>query len=459
MSKLIASSHLTAIVGMGATGISVARFLNKENKKFIMLDTRQAPDNLQAFTQEFPDVACVLGDLSDESFVGVNELVLSPGLDIKTPVFQRAIKKGISVTGDIQLFIDAVDQPFVAITGSNAKTTVTTLVGEMIAAAGKTVKVGGNIGIPALQLLSETEEKANIYVLELSSFQLETVSETNAEVASVLNLSADHMDRYEDFSEYHRAKQRIYFGAKKIVINRDDALTQPPISGDVKVTSFGLSAPDIGHFGLLKENEQAYLAFGLKKLMPVDELKIVGKHNHQNALAALALTWSLGLEFEPMLQVLRQFPGLPHRCQFVESFNGVDFINDSKGTNVGATLAAIEGLASSSCQLVLIAGGEGKGADFMPLMPAFEKHVSSLVTIGRDASQIEEVAKTAGLNSLRANGLEQALELAYSQCKKGDVVLLSPACASFDMFENYLDRGEKFIEAVHSLRESGGSLQ
>jgi len=444
---------------MGATGISVARFLSKENKKFIMLDTRQTPESLKAFIQEFPEVPYVLGDLSDESLADVSEIVLSPGVDIKNPVLQRAINKGVSITGDIQLFIDAIDQPYVAITGSNAKTTVTTLVGEMIAAAGSTVKIGGNIGIPALELLTETKEKINFYVLELSSFQLETVRETNAEVASILNLSADHMDRYEGFSEYHQAKQRVYFGAKKIVINRDDALTQPPISADVKVTSFGLSAPDIGHFGLLEENGQVYLAFGLKKLMPIDELKIVGKHNYQNALAALALTWSLGLQFEPMLEVLRQFSGLPHRCQFVANFNGVKFINDSKGTNIGATLAAIEGLANPSCQLVLIAGGEGKGADFTPLTPVFKKHVSSLVTIGRDASQLEDIAKNAGISSQKASSLQEAVVLAYSRCKKGDVVLLSPACASFDMFKSYLDRGEKFIAAVHSLCENGGSLQ
>lgn len=457
MDKLIASSHLTAIVGMGATGISVARFLNKENKKFIMLDTRKAPDNLEAFIQEFPEVPYVLGELSDESVEGVSELVLSPGLDIKTPVLQRAMENGVSITGDIQLFVDAIDQPYVAITGSNAKTTVTTLVGEMIAAAGKKVKVGGNIGTPALDLLDQN--KADFFVLELSSFQLETINEANAEVASILNLSADHMDRYAGFSEYHQAKQRIYFGAKKIVINRDDALTQPPISADVKVTSFGLSTPDIGHFGLIEENERRYLAFGLNKLMPVDELKIVGKHNYENALAALAITWSLGLEFEPMLQVLRQFAGLPHRCQLVANFNGVDFINDSKGTNVGATLAAIEGLSSPTSKLVLIAGGEGKGADFSPLTPAFKKHISFLVTIGRDASLLEKVAEEAGIKSQRANDIEQAINFAYTQCEKDDVVLLSPACASFDMFASYVDRGEKFIEAVRSLCESGGSLQ
>ncbi len=459
MSKLIASSHLTAIVGMGVTGISVARFLSRENKNFIMFDTRQEPENLQAFIQEFPDVPYVLGDLSDESLMNVNEIILSPGLDIKEPVLQKAIERGVSIVGDIQLFIDAIDKPLIAITGSNAKTTVTTLVGEMIAAAGKKVKVGGNIGVPALDLLGDPEEKTDFFVLELSSFQLETIRKTNAEVATILNLSADHMDRYAGLAEYHKAKQRIYFGAKKIVLNRDDPLTQPPIAANVKITSFGLSAPDIGHFGLIEESGTTYIAFGLKKLMSVSELKIVGQHNYENALAALAVVWSLGLEIEPALQVLRSFIGLPHRCQLVASVNGVVFINDSKGTNVGATLAAIEGLSSSNSRLVLIAGGEGKDANFKPLIPVFKEHVAALISIGRDASLLEDIAQQAGVVSQRADNLEQAVSLAYASCGKNDTVLLSPACASFDMFKNYLDRGEKFIAAVNDLVQQGGPLQ
>lgn len=450
MSQLIASSELTAVIGMGATGMSVARFLTREKQRCIMLDTRQAPSNLECFKQEFPGAPYELGELSRETLCGASKIVLSPGLSLREPAIQAAIADGVPVVGDIQLFVDSVDAPLVAITGSNGKSTVTTLVGEMLKQAGKRVAVGGNLGTPALDLLA-TEDKADCYVLELSSFQLETVAKLNAEIATVLNVSRDHMDRYSGLPDYHAAKQRIYFGAKKIVINRDDPLTQPPLAPNAQVYSFGLGKPDLKQFGLLTQQAELFLAFGLKKLISAREVKLAGKHNLANALAALAIGQHLGLPMETMLEVLRSFTGLPHRCQWVASKNSVDFINDSKGTNVGATLAALHGLARLPSKIVLIAGGEGKGADFEPLGDAIREYARAVVCIGSDGDRIAAIAGSVGVETFPATSMNQAVDQAFVQAQAGDVVLLSPACASFDMFKDYQDRGNQFVAAVREV--------
>ncbi|MCW8196530.1 UDP-N-acetylmuramoyl-L-alanine--D-glutamate ligase [Proteobacteria bacterium 005FR1] len=450
MSELIASSELIAVVGMGATGVSVARFLKREKQRFIMLDTRQTPPNLERFIQEFPGVPFELGALSEATLRAASKIVLSPGIALREPAIQAAGQAGVPVLGDIQLFAEKATAPIIAITGSNGKSTVTTLVGEMLKAAGRKVAVGGNLGTPALDLLAD-DNGVECFVLELSSFQLETTGKLNAEVATILNLSADHMDRYAGMADYHLAKQRVFFGAKKMVVNRDDPLTRPPMRADAQVISFGLDRPDLKQFGLLEEGGELYLAQGLSKLTAARELKIAGKHNLANALAALAIGHFFGLQLDVMLDALRSFAGLPHRCEWVAESNGVVFINDSKGTNVGATLAAVQGLSRLPAKIVLIAGGEGKGADFAQLGSALAENVRALVSIGTDGEKIAAVARERDVDVIAADGMKDAVEKARDLAQRGDVVLLSPACASFDMFKNYMDRGDHFCRAVREV--------
>jgi UDP-N-acetylmuramoylalanine--D-glutamate ligase len=288
-----------------------------------------------------------------------------------------------------------------------------------------------------------------LYVMELSSFQLETVTKLNAKVATILNISADHLDRYPNMRAYILAKLRIYFGAEHIVVNRNDVLTHPPLAATAKPIFFGGKA-DFGGFGLIEDNGQTFLAQNLKPLMPASELKIRGTHNVDNALAALAIGNAAGIPMDAMLATLRTFNGLRHRCEFVASKGGVEFYNDSKGTNIGATLAAIAGLARNPAQLIVIAGGEGKGQDFTELKPVLAQTNCQLVLIGRDAPVIAEA--TQDLVSVHfANNMQEAVEKSFALCAAGDAVLLSPACASFDMFKNYEDRGNKFCDAVQML--------
>ena len=337
--QIIAKDNKCVVVGLGLTGLSCARFLASKSIPFSVVDSRTNPPGLEQLQQEFPGVAVSTGEITDESLQGANEIVISPGVALTEPAISRAIEAGVAYCGDIDLFRREAKAPIVAITGSNGKSTVTALVGEMAKAAGKNVAVGGNIGVPALELLAEKEP--DLYVLELSSFQLERAQPLNAEVATVLNISADHMDRYSNLESYHRAKHRIFFGCKQVVVNTADDLTKPLVGEEVKYWHFGLGQPDFKGFGLIKEGEQEFLAFQFEKLMPVTELKIVGRHNIENALAALALGHAAGLPFAAMLSALKSFNGLEHRCQFVDSINGVKYYNDSKATNVGAAVAAI----------------------------------------------------------------------------------------------------------------------
>jgi UDP-N-acetylmuramoylalanine--D-glutamate ligase len=354
----------------------------------------------------------------------------------------------VKLSGDIDLFARNAKAPIVAISGSNAKSTVTTLVGEMAIAAGKRVAVGGNLGTPALDLLSDDIE---LYVMELSSFQLETTHDLGAEVATVLNVSEDHMDRYSGLPAYHLAKHRIFRGAKQFVVNRQDALSRPLMGEGMPCWTFGLSKPDFKAFGIREENGEKYLAFEFQNLMPVRELKIRGAHNQSNALAALALGHAVGLPFDAMLSSLRTFGGLEHRCQWVRDLNGVSYYNDSKATNVGAALAAIEGLgADIEGKLVLIAGGDGKGADFKDLKAPVAAHCRAVVLMGRDSDLIAAALGDAVLQ-VRATSLDDAIVQCKALAQPGDAVLLSPACASFDMFKNYEERGQLFARAVEGL--------
>ena len=446
MSQMIATSNVKAVIGTGITGLSVARFLAAKQQAFVLLDTRTNPPNLEKIRQEFPGVTIECGELQSETLLACAEIIVSPGVSVATPAIEQAKNSGIPVVGDIELFVRYAKAPIVAITGSNAKSTVTTLVGEMARAAGIKVAVGGNLGTPALELLDDAIE---LYVMELSSFQLETVTKLNAKVATILNISADHLDRYDSMRAYILAKLRIYFGAERIVVNRNDVLTHPPLAAGVKPTYFGGNA-DFGGFGLIKENNEEYLAKNLTPLMLARELKIRGRHNVDNALAALALGDGAGIPMNAMLDALRSFKGLKHRCEFVAEKNGVEFYNDSKGTNIGATLAAVNGLARDPHQLIVILGGEGKGQDFTELAPALKAINAHVVLIGRDAPLIEQALQQV-TTITHAVSLQDAVNKSFAIANNGDAVLLSPACASFDMFKNYEDRGEKFCAAVQEL--------
>jgi len=446
--SLISTDKQRIIVGLGVTGLSVARYLAGRDLPFAVCDTRTNPPGLDKLKRFAPMADLYLGELDAQLLSSADELIVNPGIPLSTPAIQTAIQAGVKVVGDIELFARAVDAPIVAITGSNAKSTVTTLVGLMAEKAGRRVAVGGNIGTPALDLL---DSKADLYVLELSSFQLETTEALNAEVATVLNISEDHMDRYADLGAYHLAKHRIFRGARQVVVNRDDALTRPLVADRLPCWSFGLGKPDLRGFGLIEQDGQKHLAFEFKALMPVSELKIRGAHNQANALAALALGHAVGLPMTAMLDALRDFPGLPHRCQWVGQHAGVDYYDDSKATNVGAALAAIEGFGDTlQGRQVLIAGGDGKGADFSPLCEPISRYCRAVVLLGRDADKLEQVLKSH-VPLQRVSSLDEAVNAAASLAQPGDAVLLSPACASLDMFANFEERGRLFAAAVGRL--------
>jgi UDP-N-acetylmuramoylalanine--D-glutamate ligase len=448
---LIQRGGLRVVVGLGKTGLSCVRFLKSRGYPVAVNDTRENPPGLAELRTEFPEVETSLGKLDAELLLQAKEIVASPGISIKEPELIAArTSADIPVVGDIDIFCREVSSPIVAITGSNAKSTVTTLVGLMAKNAGIDVGVGGNLGTPVLDMLRIKGEQA-LYVLELSSFQLETTHALKAAVAVVLNISEDHMDRYSSMGEYHQAKHRIFRNCQQYVVNRDDALTMPLIQSSLPKISFGLSTPDINQFGVLLEAGEKYLACGREKLMPVSQMKIRGDHNVANALAALALGEAVKLPMPVMLQTLREFSGLPHRCELVAEQDGIAWYNDSKGTNVGSTLAAINGLgAAIKGRLIVIAGGVGKGQDFSPLSAPLVKYAKALILMGDDGAKIG-AAVADSVEKISASSLQDALKKAKAQARNGDAVLLSPACASFDMFKNYEDRGQQFVAAVQIL--------
>lgn len=445
--SVIVSDRRTLIVGLGKTGLSCVRYLSGQGREIAVADSRLQPPGLDELKAGWPDVPVYLGEFDEDLFAGFNELVVSPGISIAEPAIAGAAARGARIRGDIDLFADAADAPIIAITGSNGKTTVTTLVGEMARAAGRNVQVGGNIGTPALDLL---DQGADLYVLELSSFQLETTEELGALAATVLNVSDDHMDRYPDKMAYFQAKQRIYRGCKNAIVNLDDALSTPMARDTLRFLCFGFNRVNPETFSTRDDDQGTWITWGLDNLLLASELQLMGRHNISNVMAALALGHAAGLAMEPMLEVARSFRGLPHRCEFVRNLNGVDYINDSKGTNVGATVAAIESLVPDSGKVILIAGGDGKGADFQPLAEPVAACCRALVLIGRDAGKISE-AVGASVPQYRATSLQEAVSLARQAAEPGDRVLLSPACASFDMFRDYNDRGEQFRALVEGL--------
>lgn len=440
--------NITIVLGLGVTGIACLRYLTKQAGTVIAMDTRQNPPELNACREQFPEVPVYLGELDETLLSTAQTIVVSPGLSLQTPAIQLAKVRGVSVIGDIELFARAARAKIVAITGSNAKGTVTTLLGDMAASAGLNVRVGGNIGRPALDLLDINEP--DLYVLELSSFQLETTDSLKTIAATILNISPDHLDRYSDLAAYIAAKQRIYRHCSHPVYNRDDSQTQP-IQQTSKCVSFGLTSPADQEWGLKTLEGEIWLAKGHHPLMKVSALRIQGRHNWANALAALALGDILGLPLDAMLKTLHEFPGLPHRCQWVMTRNDVQWYNDSKGTNVGATLAALTGLGQSiTGKIVLILGGLGKGADFRVLRESVLNYVRHVILLGQDAPLIA-AALGEDVPLVYATDMSQAVCLADSAAQAGDIVLLSPACASYDMFHNFEHRGDVYVNEVRSL--------
>jgi UDP-N-acetylmuramoylalanine--D-glutamate ligase len=446
--SLITSDQFRIVVGLGKSGMSLVRFLAQQGVRFAVADTRANPPELATLQRDYPQVEVRCGELDVEFLCRATELYVSPGLAVATPALQAAAARGVKLSGDIDLFARHARAPIIAITGSNAKSTVTTLVGEMARAAGKRVAVGGNLGLPALDLLADDVE---LYVVELSSFQLETTESLNAEVATCLNVSEDHMDRYAGMQAYHLAKHRIFRGARQVVINRDDALSRPLVADQLPRWSFGLGKPDFNGFGLIEQDGEKWLAFQFEALLPVRELKIRGAHNYSNALASLALGHAVGLPFSPMLEALKNFAGLAHRCQWVGEVKGASYYDDSKATNVGAALAAIEGLgADISGKLLLIAGGDGKGADFSALRTPVQRYCRGVVLLGRDADRLAATLQDAA-PLVQVSSLDEAVLTSAKMAQPGDAVLLSPACASLDMFKNFEERGRLFAQAVGGL--------
>lgn len=435
----------TLIVGLGKTGLSCARFLAAHGEEIAITDSRERPPGLAELRTLLPDAAVFLGGFSEDALKRADRIVLSPGVAVTTPFIAKARALGLPVLGDIELFAHYARAPVVGITGANGKSTVTTLLGVMAESAGKRVRVGGNLGTPALDLLAKDEP--DLYVLELSSFQLEITDSLPCVAATVLNLSPDHMDRYAGMAEYAAAKARVFRHCRTAVLNREDEWVRGMAADAKRRVSFGLDAPAAGDYGVIGEGAGAWLARGTERLMPASVLRIQGRHNLANALAALALGEAAGLEMHAMLAALEGFRGLPHRMEYVGAAKGVTYYDDSKGTNVGATLAAVQGVSQP---LVLIAGGDGKGQDFAPLADALAGKARAVVLLGKDAELIEQ-ALAGRVPVRRVKDMDAAVSAAAELAQDGDMVLLSPACSSLDMFDNFEHRGRVFAAAVRRL--------
>jgi UDP-N-acetylmuramoylalanine--D-glutamate ligase len=444
MSTAKTTTEKDLVVGLGKTGLSIARYLKRRDADAIFFDSRDEPPGLGELGELFPDAEVRLG--KDRLPRGVSRIIVSPGIADSHPLLKKARNKDIEIVSDVELFARDAVKPFVAITGSNGKSTVTTLLYHMCRADGRKVLAGANLGEPALDLLADSEP--DLYVLELSSFQLQRTHELPAEVAVLLNVSPDHLDWHANEEEYREAKYRIFNEAAAAVVNRADGMAAERAARCGRVVSFGLDAPDEDQFGIREDEGEKYLACGDMLLLSVHDLALYGVHNQLNALAALAAGTLLGLDRAAMLQVLLEFPGLPHRMQFVARISAVDYINDSKATNVAAAVASID---SVDGMLVLIAGGDGKGGDFSELAGAVEGKLRGVVLIGKDAEKIAHALDTV-MPVHFAENMESAVQMAANCAESDDTVLLAPACASLDQYDNYMARGDAFIAAVEGLK-------
>lgn len=462
------SDKFVLVLGLGETGLSLVRWLSAQGARVRVADSRASPPGAAEAAKHVGLGQVLCGPFSAAMFDGIDMIAISPGIPLRDPVVAIGVARGIPVVGDIELFAQQLSDRasqlnpqssiltprVIAITGSNGKTTVTSMVEHLCQAAGKNVVAAGNISPAVLDVVMERgERQPEVWALELSSFQLETTASLHADAATVLNISEDHLDRYDGMDEYSAAKARILNGCGVQVLNRDDPRSMGMATGLSEVVSFGLNAPvSARDFGIEREGGEIWLVRGAQRLMKASELQVTGLHNVANALAALALCSAIDLPMAGLLDGLRSFKGLPHRVEFVAKIDQVSYYDDSKGTNVGATVAALQGLGSRA---VLIAGGEGKGQDFSPLNPAVAQHARAVVLIGRDAPLIDAALQGCGVPVERAADMDAAVRQAAKLARAGDVVLLSPACASFDMFRNYAHRAEVFVQAV---RELGGEV-
>jgi UDP-N-acetylmuramoylalanine--D-glutamate ligase len=444
------------VLGLGDTGLSSIRWLARHGARLRAADTRAAPPALGTLRAEYPELRISLGAFEPSLLEGVDAIVASPGLALREPLLAAALQRGIEVVGDVEVAARALARRapglrVLGVTGTNGKSTVTALAAAMGTGAGMKSVAAGNIGLPVLDALGDFERSGypDLMVIELSSYQLETTSSLRFDAATMLNLSQDHLDRYDSMADYGRAKERIFMHCDTRVVNRDDAASLAMGRGD-RVFSFGLGlAAGPAQWGL--DSAQSALFHGDEKVIDVRDMAMPGLHNAANGLAAHALCTAVGLPAADLARVLSEFKGLPHRVQEVAATRGVRFYDDSKGTNVGASVAALEGFTEP---VVLIAGGDGKGQDFAPLAPAVKRHARAVVLIGRDAARIEAALKDTGTPLHRAATLEEATQEAFHLAREGDAVLLSPACASFDMFRNYGHRGDVFAQAARALAQS-----
>ncbi len=461
----------TIVVGLGDTGFSAAKWLTRQGARVTVADSRASPPNLETIKVMLPQAGLRLGAFSEATFADAELLVVSPGVALATPELSAAIARDVPAVGDVELLAQSVAGKgckVVAITGANGKSTVTTMVGAMCQAAGLKTEVAGNIGLPVLDALSNWQEKGqlpDVWVLELSSFQLETTSSLQPDSAAVLNVTEDHLDRYDgSMQKYAAAKARIFTGSGVQVLNREDGWCREMALPGREVVWFGADVPrSASEYGLLAAGEDYSLRAGDTEIMKASELPLAGLHNAVNALSAVALCRAIGLGLPPLIAALKAFKGLPHRVEFVAEVAGVAYYDDSKGTNVGATEAALKGMTRP---VILIAGGDGKGQDFSPLKAACERACRAVLLIGRDGPLIAEVlneAKSAFIPDADGEGenflpvlqvptLEMAVQMAANFAEPGDAVLLSPACASWDMFRNYAHRAEVFIDSVKALQ-------
>lgn len=451
--KLNPSDARLLIVGLGTTGYSAAQFLQHTPIKFAVIDSRSNPPKIDSLREQMPDVPVFCGGFDQSAFEVATHLLVSPGVSLNEKAIKKVIQSGVTVLSDIDLFACATDKPIIAITGSNGKSTVTTMLGDMGNAAGIKTAIGGNLGTPALDLL---KQNADLYVLELSSFQLERTTALNAKAATVLNVSADHLDRHDDLAEYAREKQRVFRGDGAMILNADDPIVMSmqehsnplhsPGQKGCKRISFVFSVQKSADF-YLKRGETEQLMHGDQPLLNAADLNLEGSHNIANALAALALGHAVGMDMNAMCRALKQFKGLPHRMQKVAEVHGVRWVNDSKATNIGACIAALNGYER---KVILLAGGDGKGADMTELTPIVKEKTKAVILMGKDAMQIDQALNHCVPTYFAAN-MQEAVKIAAGLAVSGDNVLLSPACASLDQYKSFAERGNQFAEAVLGL--------
>lgn len=447
--------HIT-VIGLGMSGVGVIKALTAKGFVVHVQDSRENPAGLDEINALQNVMSIHLGSFDQQAILESDLLIVSPGVSLQTPEIQKAINQGVSITGDVDIVSRSSSVPIVAITGTNGKSTVTQLAGEICQSSGLNTFIGGNIGRSVMELLDE-ERRYDVAVLELSSFQLETTPKLNAQSAVVLNLSPDHLDRYESYQAYAQSKLIVYAGANRVIWNREDSWLQSielfaakkTNQRTQKVISFGLATPNNKYdFGLLKDEQGVtHFARGDRFICPVDITHLIGMHNHLNILAALAILVDFDIDDKSIIDALKNFKGLPHRMQKVREIKGVTWVNDSKATNVGATVSAISGIQGS---IVLIAGGQGKGAEFEELLPLLRKYVRRAYLLGEDAEQMHAIWQHE-VDCRLVDSLEQAVSEAHLFAEQGEIVLLAPACASFDMFKSFVARGEHFMELVEAL--------